>query len=471
MDNDSKPVFSLDWIRNLVASRHKTENIQAKERQRSRYYELIAFALLLPVTGLLMFPADPTGLDSGFPWVIAGPIIFAARYGSGWGLLCGLLAGGLFLIPFPAYTALSGHQIVLALGTLFMSVVIGDTTAAWRRKSQKIDAENQYLQHRLKEFSADYHVLKVSHGLLEEHLAGQRLSLREALQQLKPVLNASFNDIRAGSELLAVFSQFCSIQVAGLYTMTDEKNVKTEAVATHGKMVELPLFDPLLRVAIETREVASIKLESLAEQHLQSGLLAVVPLAGSDGHLHGVLAIKDMHFMAFQQQNLNLLALLGYYVGNQLSRIHGAVQSQAGYFFSELDTVLRFARSHNTESALFCLIFSDHAESARIADFVSSTIRSLDASLLLVGDNETPVLSLLLPLMSETKSIGFMQRVNDSVKQEFDISLEDVLQSSALYAMDSAKSRASFMEHLKQAVGISTIEQALQDSVATAEQY
>ncbi|MDC0434580.1 GAF domain-containing protein [bacterium] len=471
MDDDKKPVFALDWIKNLVPFRQKTGNLQARVRQRSRYYELIAFAWVLPLIGLAMFPADPTGLDSGFPWVIAGPLVFAARYGSGWGLSCGLLTGGFFLIPFPAYTALSGDYLVLALGTLFMSVVVGDTSAAWRRKSQKADAENQYLQHRLKEFSADYHVLKVSHGLLEEHLAGQRLSLREALQQLKPMLNSSFNDIRAGSEMLAVFSQFCSIQVAGLYTMIDDKNVKPEAVAKHGKMAELPLFDPLLRAAIETHEVASIKLDSLAEQHLQSGLLAVVPLAGADGHLHGVLAIKDMHFMAFQQQNLNLLALLGYYVGNQLSRIHGAVQSQAGFFFSELDTVLRFAQAHSTESAVFCLIFSDHKDSARIAEFVSSTIRSLDASLLLLDDNKTPVLSLLLPLMTETKSIGFMQRVNDAVKEEFCVSLDEALQSSALYRIDSASSRASFMEHLKHAAGAETIEQALQESVATVEQY
>ena len=448
---------------------------RADSRQRSVYthtriVELITFAWLLPIAGLVIFPDNPIGLESGFPWIIAGPVIFAARYGSAWGALCSLLAAVLFLIPFPAYTSMAADLSVLTIGTLFISVVVGDTANTWRRKSQKLKAENQYLKHRFKEFSTDYHVLKVSHGLLEEHMAGQRLSLREALQQLKTLLKSSPDDSQIGKDLMAVFSHFCSIQVAGLYTISDGNSVKTEPVATHGRMVELPLFDPLLKAAIDTREVASIKLEVLAEKHLSSSLLAVVPLVGSDGHLHGVLAIKDMHFMAFQQRNLNLLALLGYYVGNQLSRTHSAALSQFDFFYAELETALRFAHTQGTESVLLCLRFGNHPEVEKIAEFVNLAIRGLDASLLLTGDDNTPVLSLLLPLMSESSGIKFMQRINTAVDEEFGIPLQDVLAGSALHEIDSAESLASCLKHLVDEIGPIAVKMAMQGKTLAQEQ-
>ena len=459
-----KPFFR--WIKEKI----QPGRIGESESIRKRIIELAAFAWLLPIGGLAIFPANPTGLASGFPWVMAGPIVFAARYGSGWGALCSLLTGLLLLAPIPAYTSLPINLSVLVIGMVFLSVVVGDTSAAWRKKSQAMDAENQYLRHRFKEFSADYHVLKVSHGLLEEHMAGQRLSLREALQQLKSLLKSSPDDQQVGKDLMAVFSHFCSIQVAGLYTMVDGKSLKTEAVATHGKMVDLPLFDPLLRAAIDTREVASIRLEVLAEKHLSNSLLAVVPLVGSDGHLHGVLAIKDMHFMAFQQNNLNLLALLGHYIGNQLSRTHSAALTQFDFFVSELETACRFAQSQGTESVLLCLEFTDHPENQRIAEFINLAIRSLDTSLLLTGDRHTPVLSLLLPLMTQAKSIEFMQRVSVAVNEEFSVDLDDLLVRSALHEIDAAESIASCTAYLTDVVGPEAVKLAAQGKVLAPEQ-
>lgn len=429
--------------------------------QQHRIVEMVFFACLLPVLGLLVFPSNPTGLGSGFPWVVAGPLLFAARYGSGWGVSCGFLSGLFFVYPFSAYAGLAPQHVSLAIGTFIMSLIVGDAATSWRKRSQKAEAENQYLRHRLKEFSTDYHVLKVSHGLLEEYMAGQRLSLREALQQLKPVLSSSTKGIQAGNELMAVFSQFCSIQVAGLYTMSDGKMVDKTPVATHGDMFELPVFDPLLRVAIRTQEVASIKLESLAEKHHESSLLAVVPLVDTAGHMHGLLAIKDMHFMAFQQQNLRLLALLGYYVGDQLTRSRGAALSRSEWFLAELDTVLRFSHSHSTESALLCLKFAQSEDSNRISEFVSTAIRSLDASWLIVSDDNTPVVSLLLPLMSEPQSHAFLQRLNEAVEKEFDVVLDDVIEGSRMHQINDMDSRVSCLSLLTELTGSAAMGVAL----------
>lgn len=153
----------------------------------------------------MLFADDPTGLKSGFPWVVAGALLFAARYGSLWGVACATLTGLFINLPLVTYGDAGAQHVTLALGLLVMSLVVGDAASSWRQRSRRSEAENQYLRHRLKEFSADYHVLKVSHGQLEEHMAGQRLSLREALQRLKPELTSSNDGIQAGSELMAVF--------------------------------------------------------------------------------------------------------------------------------------------------------------------------------------------------------------------------------------------------------------------------
>ncbi len=429
--------------------------------EKLRVVELLFFACLLPVGGLVAFPENPTGIISGFPWVIVGSIVFAARYGSGWGVSCAVLTGLFLQIPVAAYAQLAAQHGALALGTIVVSMLVGDASSSWRKRSRNSEAENEYLRHRLKEFSTDYHVLKVSHGLLEEYMAGQRLSLREALQQLKPVLSANKHGIEAGNELMAIFSHFCSIQVAGLYTIGADGKVDSSAVALHGDMIDLPMFDPLLRTAISSGELVSIRLESLAENHHENSLLAVVPLVDTDGHMHGVLAIKDMHFMAFQQENLNLLALLGFYVGNQLTRSRGEALSRADWFLAELDTVMRFAHSHNTESSILSLKFADVPQAEDAALFVSESIRGLDASWIVSADNGAPVLCLLLPLMTETQCLAFLRRIDKAVSDKYGQSLELMLADSMVRQITVADTQASCLTFIAEMVGGIALKKAL----------
>ncbi|NND89693.1 MAG: hypothetical protein HKN42_02430 [Granulosicoccus sp.] len=430
-------------------------------KNSARLVELAVFAWLLPVGGLLAFTGDPIGLAFGFPWVICGSLVFAARYGSAWGVACAALTGGFINLPFEAYAQYEGQAVALALGMLVLSLIVGDVASSWRSRSRQSEAENQYLRHRLKEFSTDYHVLKVSHGQLEEHMAGQRLSLREALQRLKPVLCSNGDGIQAGSELMAVFSQFCSIQVAGLYAMSSDTRVEKTPVATHGDMYDLPVFDPLLRTAITERELVSIKLEALAERHHEHSLLAVVPLVDTQGKLHGVLAIKDMHFMAFQQLNLNLLALLGSYVGNLLTRSQGSAESRTDWFMAELDTALRFAHSHDTESVLLSLKFNKHESVNTIAEFVSNSIRGLDASWMPDTSDGSTVLCLLLPLMNDAQAHAFMQRVDGAVRGRFGQSLASVVIDTQQMCIDSGDSRAQCLAFLSRHTGQAILQAGL----------
>jgi len=318
--------------------------------------EMVVFAAVVPVIGFLFFQQDPVGMNSGFPWFVIPPVIFAARYGAAWGFCCAALSAAALAYPFGAYAAMQTQLIALAVGTVILSIIVGDFATRGKRDGAQEAAENQYLRHRLKEFSKDYHILKVSHGQLEEYMAGKRLSVRQALQQLKPVMSTNQgNKLTAGPELMAIFAQFGAVQVAGLYGMKAGDRVNPQPIAIHGDMPDLPLFDPLLKLATDSHQLVSVKLEARASETAESQLLAVVPIVDSHDHLHGVLAVKDMHFMAFQQENLNVLSLLGSYIGDMLTRAQSVGESRSGWFMAELDNALRFANSNSVKSTLLAI--------------------------------------------------------------------------------------------------------------------
>jgi len=400
---------------------------------KTRLVEFVLFAALLPLLGHLIFSEDPLGINSGFPWVIAGPVLFAARYGSIWGFLCSVLASAVFIVmPTNAYADELSTLMSLCVGMVVMSVIVGDASLQWRRKSIQSDAENQYLRHRLKQFSTDYHILKVSHGQLEEYLAGQRLSLREALQQLKPLQAGNAEGMVAGKELMAIFAQFCSVQVAGLYVMKDEKRIDPKPVAIHGEMDELQSVDPMMRIAIETHELVSVKHDDFND------------------HLHGVLVIQDMHFMAFQQDNLNILSLLGGYIGNLLTRLRGQSHSKTAWFLSELDAALRFSTQHGVQSSLLCLQLDDSEASVSVARFLSQNIRGLDSSWLPITRSDNSAVAILLPLLSDEQCDSYIQRASKLVEKTYGFPLTEILLESGAMQLQPGDTRKSCMEFIKE---------------------
>lgn len=418
-------------------------NPVARGRGVGRIVELLVFALAVPLVGRALFPTDPLGIDGGFPWAAIGPVVFAARYGLAAGLACALLAALAFMLPSAAYAGRGADVVALAIGTALLTLLIGDSASAWRRRSLRAEAENVYLRHRLKEFSNDYHVLKVSHGQLEEFLAGQRLSLREALEQIRPSHGQGGSDALGGGEaLMAVFAHFCSVQVAGLYVMKSDTLIDPVPVALHGGMGELPMFDPLLRLALAERRLVSVRHESAASNQHAAGLLAVVPIVDSRDRLHGLLAVRDMHFMAFQQRNLDTLALLAGYVADLIARSGGLGDAPAERFVAELDTALRFVRTHAVDSSLVRLRIAPHTQRDEIVAFLAEGIRSLDCAWVPTARvRDSVTLAVLLPLVGEPGAGAWLARASAAVERRFGVALAPLLVSSSILPLERIHTR------------------------------
>ena len=411
--------------------------------------EMVVFALILPVIGFLFFKHDPVGMNSGFAWMIIPPVVFAARYGSVWGFLCALISVATLAYPWAAYAAQTSSLIALGVGTIILSILVGDFASAGKKQSAQEFAENQYLRHRLKEFSKDYHVLKVSHGQLEEFMAGHRLSVRQALQQLKPMLTTNKQEeLKAGPELMAVFAQYGAVQIAGLYGIKSRDRIDPQPIASHGDMPELNLFDPLVKLAIENKQLVSVKLEAQANDIAESDLLAVVPIVDSHNHLHGILAIKDMHFMAFQQENLNVLALLGSYVADMLTRSKSSGESQSGWFMAELSNAVRFARANNVQSSLLAIKLKSNDQTQAVIDFLIANTRSLDSVWQPNAVKDGTGIAILLPLMNESQGKAYLQRVSKKLFDEARIDLSgmaELASTKQIKKRDTAESCLNFI--------------------------
>ena len=397
------------------------------KRWHHKVIELLVFAFAVPVAGFFFFQNDPVGMNNGFAWFIIPPVVFAARYGAIWGLSCAALCAATLAFPWAAYAGQVQNLVTLGVGTIILSILVGDYATAGKKQSAQEYSENQYLRHRLKEFSKDYHVLKVSHGQLEEFMAGQRLSMRQALQQLKPVLTTNSDEnLKAGAELMAVFAQFGAVQVAGLYGVKSTDRINPAPIAVHGNMPQLQLFDPLLRLCVETHQLVSVKLNAQASEHFDGQLLAVVPIVDSHDQLHGVLAIKDMHFMAFQQENLNVLALLGSYIGDMISRSRSVGESNSGWFMAELDNAIRFARSNGVESNMLAIRLKNTDQTQYVSDFLGANIRSLDSSWQPRSASGGSTVVILLPLINKPQCEAYVQRIAKKLFDDSKIDLNHV---------------------------------------------
>lgn len=426
------------------------------KRWHHKFIELLVFAFAVPAMGYFFFKNDPVGMNNGFAWFILPPVVFAARYGAIWGIACAALSAATLAYPWAAYAGQLESLITLGVGTAILSIVVGDYATAGYKHSAQETAENQYLRHRLKEFSKDYHVLKVSHGQLEEFMAGQRLSIRQALQQLKPVLSTNTDaQMQAGNELMAVFAQFGAVQVAGLYGVKDNNRINPQPIAVHGNMPQLQLFDPLLKLCIETHQLVSVKLDAQASDEFQGQLLAVVPIVDSHDHLHGVLAIKDMHFMAFQQENLNVLALLGSYIGDMISRSRNVGESHSGWFMAELENAIRFARGNGVQSTLLAIRLKNTDQTQYVSDFLGSNIRSLDSSWQPRSAAGGSTVVILLPLINKPQTKAYVQRIAKKLFDESKIDLNHVVAELKIKQIKRRDTRDTCLTFVNKVAGFS----------------
>lgn len=389
----------------------------------------------ITLLGAWLRPSDPFFIDAPFPWAILAPLLTGLRYGFSHGF-----ASALFLIITLAsawrleWLALhGGFPAELAVGFLAVGMLAGEFADTWRRRLLWFNSVNTYRQNRLDEFTRGYHLLKVSHDALEQRVAGTTQNLREALTTLRGEFLSSGRDDALplwgfGARVLDLFARYGWVQVAALYQVHGGRLVP-EPVELLGEADGIQANDPLLLECLQDGKLVSVQGDSGAASE-RTSLLAAIPIVDVEGKVWAVVAVRQMLFVAFQGDNLHLLAILGGHMGDIFTFGTRMIQGDplgVKAFRAQLQRSLADLRDYGLPVSLVSLVLDGGDDSEDLAAQVLHQRRGLDQAILLrrQGDN-APIILMLLNLTDEPGMDGYMSRLQQTLEQERGLSPEEL---------------------------------------------
>ncbi len=403
-----------------------------------KWFEVILITLLPICVGFYFKPADPFFLETRFPILLLPPFLLAIRYGHSFGMVSFaittlLLTSGFFfrignMIEFPGQ---------LLFGILIITLIAGEMTSNSLQVIKHNQLENKFLTMRFSEFTNTYHIMKVSHDQLKEQLANSKISLREAMQMVRDELKEQHRKGKKGLSLeisqglLSIFNYFCSTQIAGVFAIDKTGSIIKQPVATQGIMSSVRDDDLLICQALDRETMVSVKSEIFTSQikaNLSTDLLAVIPIKDISGHLWGIVAISEMHFSAFQEENLNLMQLIGAYTGDLLSQAENIFYNEDDRqaFFDELSNCWRMANELGIISSIIRIYFKGAIPITEYFSAIVDRKRGLDQAWLFNDEKNCPVIYLLIPLMSTDEFNSYRLSLNGFLREQFGQQLDEI---------------------------------------------
>lgn len=403
---------------------------QGLEPSPLRWVETAVLTLGPVAVAAVFRPYDPYFVKSDFPWLALAPLLTGLRYGFAHGFASALaLALGMGLghrLGWSGLAELPGSRLV---GTLVLGMLAGEFSDRWVRRLQRLRVVGRYRQQRLEEFSRAYHLLKVSHDRLEERMAGNTTSLRGALLTLRRRLNEgrvrSLRDV--GDALMDLFAEHGWVQVAGLHEVNHRGEVLPEPVAELGAAGRIDPAQELLRRAIDTGALVTVR-----ELSVSTGPLAAVPLQDVEGEMIGVVVIHEMPFVAFTEEHLHLLVVLGGHTADvlQSARTAGGEGDPAAQdFLRKLRRAHSDLRRYQLPCALTVVALLPGAVRLGVDRLIEGTKRGLDQDWRRFASGGRIYLFLLMPLTDAQGIEGYERRIHVMLQDRFAAALQpgDVL--------------------------------------------
>lgn len=344
------------------------------------------------------------------------PLLLGLRYGFAAGVASAVLTAiSLVFVAMMAHDTALAAPRAQAIGLVLVGMVAGHASEIWTARIRRLSALARYHQARLDQFTSAYHLLEVSHAQLEQRVAGGIRNLRNALQALKqnaPLRNAQVGEPLGGiaREILDIMVEQGDLYTAAVYALNHRNLLQLPPLAKAGDTPELSVFNPLLRETLRTGLLTSVK---AGDEAGYEQVIAVVPLVDSSGHIHGVVVINDMPFLAVNLDTFGLLGVLGKHIGDILSHLTHPIDqtdSVAGLNDS-LQRHLVDAREYGVPSVLLAFCITSVSRSKLLVTHCCKSGRGLDEGWIGKNRQGYPVIFKLLPLTNETGAITFANRL------------------------------------------------------------
>lgn len=425
---------------------HRTDK-QARVPIALKWLETLLITAAFLVFSLWHRPEDPFYLTDNFPWPALAPLLVGLRYGFFMALISALLL--IATLGFHLRMGADGggeFPYVWTIGVLGISLLAGEFRDYWDRQRQKLEASNEYRGSRLEEFTRNYYLLKVSHDRLEQQLAGSSSSLREALRRLYSQMGTTGRsglNPDTASLMLQLLVRYGQLQIAGIYAVNNGQPGK-EPLTTVGRFRKVNLRDPLLQHALEERTLVSVQTEFRKRvDELDTDLLAAIPMIDSEDRFIGICIVEAMPFFSFEARSLRLLAILA---GHMADLVHQQAEARTEgspewhSFLQHLDRVGRDAETFDLPAAVMRLPVKEDQTGRLITDYIQKIRRGLDVTAE-YHDRGQKYLLVLMPLTDELGLAGYLQRLDDGLREQTGVQASDLAVPETLQIENRTQAR------------------------------
>lgn len=384
---------------------------------------IIGMAVVIGICYLLR-PSDPLLLDLGFPWIWLAATVFALRYGA----LLGGLAGLCIVAAWYAFYGYGGQievPTMFIVGGFVQMIIAGHFYDVLAQRINRLRDVNGYLDDRLVSITHNHYLLRVSHERLERDLLTKPSTLRDAVRYLRSLSSSSTHgDTLPNAQAMLEFAALsCQIEVGSIFPGNADE-LGSRPVASVGEHFDLDVSDPLVTECFEQR--ALVHLRQIDTQ--ESSYLACVPIIAESGKLRGILVVRKMPFLSLNLDNLQLLlVLLDYYAdGVEQNTLIAAIQHDVpecpSEFALELGRLGRMCRASDVRSSVVALVFPREAIGESLYDETLRQHRALDLHWT-YDTEQARVILILMPLTDDNGINGYLARLDDNFRKQFDTDL------------------------------------------------
>lgn len=427
------------------------------------WLETLGVSALAVGMGFLVRPEDPLFVHGdNFPWPVIAPVLVGLRYGFAEAFLAALLIivssfGFAWWLQQPAWRLTTAYS----LGMLVTGMLAGEFRDIWERRLRRLERSNEYRQARLEEFTRVYHVLKISHDRLEQDSAGKATSLRSALsdlqRQLADVDAGQDNLARNAETILNIFSHYGVLQVASLHALLAD-GIQAHSLAHTGDSEVIDPHDPLLRLAVDEKQLVSVRADIAGEDEAQqTDYLACIPLVDTYQTIHAVLVIKLMPFFSFHETNLKLMAILAGRIADILmaARELPVTQDLDRYeFFRCLKRSINDAREFQLPASLLIITATNPTTAPAYIKTIETQMRGLDVGYVTQSCDDDMVLLMLMPLTAQDGVASYLVRFEQFMRQQHGVNVDDTTLDIVQYLITPEDTVAGLKARLQGEAGL-----------------
>ena len=393
-----------------------------------RLVETLVWPAAFVALGWFSNPGNPFFVNDGFPWPWLGPWLIAMRYGSGYGAAATLLLLGAWGVLAPSVE----FPRLYFLGGAITTLIAGEFGGYWGLRATRLREAVRYLNDKVDRLTRRLYLVKLSHDELEYELVDRPGTLRDALIDLRVLMEqeqrnrkGASNPLPGAQLILDFIGHHCRIESAAIYQVRVFPEIKMWRVARIGQVVDPKPDDPMVVRAVETGRLLHLQDTMLDEAH-RSALIAAAPITDSEQDTVGLLAVSSMPFSALTTENLQTIGILlesyaDYVRLDRLTADSSGIWPEAPKgLVGEIAWLSRLQQNFDLQS--YCVIWRvDHPDRVKIiSELQQLHMRGEVAWRWPTDRNLAPVCVIaLVPFAGAAQTLVYKQRILQGITRSF----------------------------------------------------